>query len=78
MMVIANSADAFQSIDGGAGRACRGANETDTQPAYYVSYNPLEVSTLAACKAMCVATPDLPWDSVQHLWLPSLDTGRRN
>ena len=57
MMEIASNADAFQPIDG-AGRACRGTNETDTQPAYYVSYNPSEVATLAACKAMCVGTPE--------------------
>ena len=57
-MEIGNNADSFQPIDGGVGRACRGANLTDTQPAYYINYNPLEVDTLAACKAMCVGTLD--------------------
>eukprot|EP00434_Breviolum_minutum_P046845 symbB.v1.2.043396.t1/scaffold14294.1/size865/1 len=41
-MEIGTTADAFQPIDGGAGRACRGANQTDTQPAYYINYNPSE------------------------------------
>ena len=57
-MEIGTTADAFQPIDGGAGRACRGANQTDTQPAYYINYNPSEVPTLAACKAMCSGTAD--------------------
>ena len=58
VMEIGTTADAFQPIDGGAGRACRGANQTDTQPAYYINYNPWEVPTLAACKAMCSGTAD--------------------
>ena len=53
---VAGSADAFQPVEGGAGRACRGANSTDTRADYYDYYHPSVVSTMSRCKALCIET----------------------
>ena len=53
---MAGAADAFQPVEGGAGRACRGANSTDTQGSYYDYYHPSVVTTMSRCKALCIET----------------------
>ena len=53
---VAGAADAFQPVEGGAGRACRGANSTDTQGSYYDYYHPSVVTTMSRCKALCIET----------------------
>ncbi|CAK9013699.1 unnamed protein product [Durusdinium trenchii] len=45
----------LQAVDGGADRACRGANETDNSPSYYRKYS--GPTSLDACRALC-ATED--------------------
>ncbi|CAJ1427609.1 unnamed protein product, partial [Effrenium voratum] len=51
-----SSANAFRAIDGGAGRACRGATLTDTQASYYIFHSPADVATLGECKILCAQT----------------------
>ena len=53
---LAGSADAFQPVEGGVGRACRGANSTDTQTSYYDYYHPSLVATMSRCKELCIET----------------------
>ena len=53
---LAGSADAFQPVEGGVGRACRGANSTDTQASYYDYYHPSLVATMSRCKELCLET----------------------
>ncbi|CAE8711556.1 unnamed protein product [Polarella glacialis] len=49
--------DSFLPADGGAGRACRGADKTDRNPSHYITYL-MDVSpTFDACKAICTITP---------------------
>mmetsp|Transcript_101228 Transcript_101228/g.179811 ORF Transcript_101228/g.179811 Transcript_101228/m.179811 type:complete len:905 (+) Transcript_101228:61-2775(+) len=43
----------FEAVDGGEGRACRGAHSSDNLASYYVLFN--EVASLAACKEKCIA-----------------------
>lgn len=45
----------FQPMDGGEGRACRGASPTDDSPSYYVLH--LGTPTLGACRTLCADTP---------------------
>jgi len=44
----------FEEVDGGAGRACRGASSTDNAASYYMKTT---ASTIYDCKDICVATP---------------------
>ena len=53
---VAESADAFQPVEGGSGRACRGADSTDTNAAYYDYYHPSVVTTMSECKGLCIET----------------------
>jgi hypothetical protein len=45
---------AFDEVDGGAGRACRGATSKDNSASYYTKTS---ASNLDNCKNMCLATP---------------------
>lgn len=40
----------FEAVDGGKGRACRGANSADNKASYY---SVMSASSLSACKALC-------------------------
>ncbi|CAE8629126.1 unnamed protein product [Polarella glacialis] len=50
--------DAFSSVDGGEGRACRGANPADTSTDYYTSYGPEKATSVEICKLLCLKKPD--------------------
>jgi len=53
--------DAFEPVDGGTDRACRGAHSDDNSADYYVLFQ--QVSSLASCKARCLnltGTPGAP------------------
>ena len=47
----------FLDLDGGSGRACRGAHGQDIQPHYFVEYGPAQASNLDTCRSLCIATP---------------------
>ncbi|CAE8735362.1 unnamed protein product [Polarella glacialis] len=52
----------FESVDGGAGRACRGRSASDNSKAYYHLYN--NVGLFKACQSLCATTPDC--QGVEH------------
>eukprot|EP00440_Ansanella_granifera_P053395 gb/GFBE01057881.1/.p1 GENE.gb/GFBE01057881.1/~~gb/GFBE01057881.1/.p1 ORF type:complete len:733 (+),score=124.17 gb/GFBE01057881.1/:1-2199(+) len=42
----------FEPVDGGEGRACRGASSLDNDPSYYIVFN--GIASLEACSAQCL------------------------
>ncbi|CAE8591671.1 unnamed protein product, partial [Polarella glacialis] len=50
--------DAFSAVDGGEGRACRGANPGDLSTGYYTSYGPEKATSAEICKLLCLNKPD--------------------
>eukprot|EP00931_Biecheleriopsis_adriatica_P096425 TRINITY_DN7007_c0_g1_i2.p1 TRINITY_DN7007_c0_g1~~TRINITY_DN7007_c0_g1_i2.p1 ORF type:complete len:2100 (-),score=266.06 TRINITY_DN7007_c0_g1_i2:89-6388(-) len=49
--------EAFEAVDGGSGRACRGADVSDASPSHFTFHGPEDVSSLEVCKALCVTRP---------------------
>ena len=52
--VVQVSPDAFEAVDGGQDRVCRGSNEGDDDGSYYVVRS---IEDLESCKTACVETP---------------------
>jgi len=50
------SASAFDAVDGGLHRACRGANESDNSESHWIFHSISEVRTLEACEMRCIFT----------------------
>ena len=50
------AASAFDPVDGGLHRACRGANESDNSEAHWKFHSISEVRTLEACEMRCIFT----------------------
>ena len=50
------SASAFDAVDGGLHRACRGANESDNSESHWVFHSISEIRTLEACEMRCIFT----------------------
>eukprot|EP00438_Fugacium_kawagutii_P011864 Skav208119 [mRNA] locus=scaffold1223:25658:27340:- [translate_table: standard] len=51
------SASAFDPVDGGLHRACRGANESDNSGSHWNFHSITEVRTLEACQMRCIFSP---------------------
>eukprot|EP00438_Fugacium_kawagutii_P011866 Skav208121 [mRNA] locus=scaffold1223:35870:37969:- [translate_table: standard] len=47
----------FLDLDGGSGRACRGAHDQDIHQQYFVEYGPTQAPNLDTCRSLCIATP---------------------
>lgn len=54
--------DAFQPVDGGEGKACRGASSGDNSASYYTLHG--GVPSLEGCKAQCLAAPEC--NGIEH------------
>ena len=48
--------DAFEAVEGGANRVCRGINASDDDNSYYVVHGGSRADSIEACKSACVDT----------------------
>lgn len=68
---------AFEAVDGGHGRACRGANEEDSGEHNYILL--AEIGSLGSCQAQCLARPGCKGVSYSlhgcELWTRSFGIG---